>query len=96
MLACAAGDPLYPVKGGWRLFEYGPRNCLGQILAMLDVKITLALTVRESDVRHAYQEWDSLHPTSKAKRVNGGRAYQTQSRGADPTNGYPCCVSLTK
>ncbi|KAI1410545.1 cytochrome protein [Hypoxylon sp. FL1857] len=90
------GDPLYPVKGGWRPFEHGPRNCLGQTLAMLDVKITLALTVREFDIKHAYDEWDRLHPTSKVKSVNGERAYQTQSGGAHPADGYPCRISLRK
>ncbi|KAF3069067.1 hypothetical protein GL218_08063 [Daldinia childiae] len=90
------GDPLYPVKGGWRPFEYGPRNCLGQTLAMLDVKITLALTVREFEIKHAYDEWDRLHPTSKVKSVNSERAYQTQSGGAHPADGYPCRISLRK
>ncbi|KAI1442336.1 cytochrome protein [Annulohypoxylon stygium] len=90
------GDPLYPVKGGWRPFEHGARNCLGQTLAMLDVKITLALTVREFHITHAYDEWDRLHPTTKVKSVNGERAYQTQSGGAHPADGYPCRVSLRK
>jgi cytochrome P450 len=89
-------DPLYPVKGGWRPFEQGPRNCLGQTLAMLDVKITLALTVREFDVQHAYKEWDCLHPKGKIKHVNGERAYQTQSGGAHPADGFPCRISLSK
>ncbi|KAK8116329.1 cytochrome P450 71B25 [Apiospora sp. TS-2023a] len=87
-------DPLYPVKGGWRPFEHGPRNCLGQTLAMLDIKITLALTAREFEVCHAFEEWDRLHPTSKIKHVNGQRAYQTQAGGAHPADGYPCRVSM--
>ncbi|KAL1878251.1 hypothetical protein Daus18300_002169 [Diaporthe australafricana] len=90
------GDPLYPVKGSWRPFEQGSRNCLGQALAMLDIKITLALTVREFEISHAYEEWDHLHPTNKVKNVHGERAYQTQKGGAHPADGYPCRVRLRK
>lgn len=90
------GNPLYPVKGGWRPFEHGPRNCLGQTLVMLDVKVTLVLTAREFNIHHAYDEWDSLHPTIKVKQVNGERAYQTQKGGAHPVDGYPCRVSVRK
>ncbi|KAI0479830.1 cytochrome protein [Xylaria cf. heliscus] len=89
-------DPLHPVKGGWRPFEHGPRNCLGQTLAMQDVKITLALTVREFEIHNAFGEWDRLHSTTKVKQVNGERAYQTQSGGAHPADGYPCRISLRK
>ncbi|KAI0008223.1 cytochrome protein [Xylariaceae sp. FL0662B] len=89
-------DPLHPIKGGWRPFEHGPRNCLGQTLAMQDVKITLILTVREFEIRHGFDEWDGLHPTSKIKHVNGERAYQTQSGGAHPADGDPCRISLRK
>lgn len=89
-----ADDPLYPIKGGWRPFEQGPRDCLGQTLAMHDVKITLALTAREFEIRNAFAEWDKLHPTNKIKHINGERAYQTQSGGAHPADGYPCRISL--
>ncbi|KAK4183913.1 cytochrome P450 [Podospora australis] len=88
-------DELFPsAKGAWRPFEYGPRNCLGQTLAMLDVKICLALTVREFDVKPAYDEWDAQNPTSKIKHVNGERAYQTQKGGAHPADGFPCRVTV--
>lgn len=89
-------DPLYPTRGGWRPFEHGPRNCFGQTLAMHDVKITLVLTAREFEIRNAFDEWDSLHPTKKIKHVNGERAYQTQSGGAHPADGYPCRISSRK
>jgi hypothetical protein len=36
-------------KDSFRPFEKGPRNCIGQELAMLETKIILALTVREFD-----------------------------------------------
>jgi hypothetical protein len=36
-------------KDAFRPFEKGPRNCIGQELAMLEGRIILALTVREFD-----------------------------------------------
>jgi hypothetical protein len=64
---------------------------------MLDIKVTLALVVRELDVRSVYPEWDSLHGiagSGKVKTVNGERAYQTQMGGAHPADGFPCRVSF--
>ncbi|KAF2807956.1 uncharacterized protein BDZ99DRAFT_572834 [Mytilinidion resinicola] len=37
--------PLHPVRGAWRPFEFGPRNCLGQTLSMLDLRVTLLMVV---------------------------------------------------
>ncbi len=50
------------VKGAWRPFEHGPRNCIAQLLAVLEIKMVLAMTVREFDVNPAYEEWDRLYP----------------------------------
>ncbi|KAE8141616.1 cytochrome P450 [Aspergillus pseudotamarii] len=68
--------PLYPPKGAWRPFEQGPRDCIGQALALLDIKITLVLTLREFDFQDQYAEWDRQHPRSGPKTVFGERAYQ--------------------
>lgn len=89
-------DPLYPVKGAWRPFEFGPRNCVGQTLVILDVKIALVMTIREFDIHPAYDEWDRTHPNQGIKTVNGERAYQISSGGAHPADGFPCKVSLRK
>ena len=37
--------PLYSIKGAWRLFEFGPRNCIDQGLVQLELKVVLALVV---------------------------------------------------
>ena len=87
-----AEDPLYPPQGGFRVFEHGPRNCIGQTLVYLDIKVVLALTVREFDIRDAYKEWDRLHPSEHIKTVNGERAYQISQGGAHPADGFPCRV----
>lgn len=91
-------DPLYPVKGAWRAFEFGPRGCIGQTLALLELRIALVMTLREFDITSAYDEWDGLHPRDSVKQVNGHRAYQAEKGGggAHPADGVPCRVTLRK
>ncbi|KAE8398860.1 cytochrome protein [Aspergillus pseudonomiae] len=89
-------DPLYPPKGAWRPFEHGPRDCIGQPLALLDIKITLVLTLREFDFQDQYAEWDRLHPRPGPKTVFGERAYQIPLGGSHPADGLPCRVSFRK
>lgn len=95
--------PLYPgrTKGAWRPFEHGPRNCIGQTLALLELKIALVLTAREINVVPAYEEWDALHPKravggkdQAVKTVNGIRAYQAEKGAAHPADGFPVRVKL--
>ncbi len=50
-------SPLRPQKNTWRVFGLGPRNCIGQELAMAEIKIVLALTVREVDMDCAWDDW---------------------------------------
>ncbi|KAE8414445.1 putative N-alkane-inducible cytochrome P450 [Aspergillus pseudocaelatus] len=86
--------PLYPPKGAWRPFEHGPRDCIGQALALLDIKITLVLTLREFDFQDQYAQWDREHPRPGPKTVFGERAYQIPQGGSHPADGLPCRVSL--
>ncbi|KAH8726829.1 cytochrome P450 [Phaeosphaeriaceae sp. PMI808] len=44
----------------WRPFEKGLRNCIGQELALIEMKVVLSMTLREFDIRSAYGELDSL------------------------------------
>ncbi|KAF2656385.1 cytochrome P450 [Lophiostoma macrostomum CBS 122681] len=89
-------DPLYPVKGAWRAFEAGPRNCLGQTLAQLELRIVLLMVIREFKIEPAYEEWDTLHPRPGIKTTNGIRAYQAErgGGGAHPSDNFPVRVSL--
>ena len=87
------GDPLYPLKGAWRPFEFGPRNCIGQELAMVETKIILALMLRQFDVRAAYGEVDSEEGTQGVKTTpEGERAYQVLFATAKPAQGMPARV----
>ncbi|KAK1445970.1 AflN/verA/monooxygenase [Colletotrichum melonis] len=89
-------DPLYPHKGAWRPFEWGPRNCIGQTLALLELRIALVMTVREFVIKPAYEDWDKLHPKSGIRSVKGNRAYQAVKGGggAHPADGFPVRIGL--
>lgn len=95
-------DPegLHPAqRGSWRPFEYGPRACIGQTLAQLELKVALVMTVRMFDVMPAYDDWDALHPRrsgNSVRSVDGNRAYQAEmgGGGAHPADGFPVRVTL--
>ena len=61
-------DAYYPRKNTWRPFEMGPRNCIGQELVALEVKLVLAMTVREFDFAADYP--------NGAPTFQGSPAYQ--------------------
>jgi len=85
--------PDFP-RHAWRPFERGPRSCLGQSLAMDEVKITLLLTIRDFDFTCA-----DLKP-NKTPRVSwtdwdltfGDRAFQQFIFEARPRDGMPMVV----
>ncbi|KAL8769784.1 MAG: hypothetical protein Q9209_004400 [Squamulea sp. 1 TL-2023] len=88
------GDPLFPPKGAWRPFEYGPRNCIGQELAYIELKIFMVLTLRDFDIRPAYEERDELDGKDRSRlTVKGDRAYQILIATAKPVLGYPAKVT---
>ena len=53
-------DPLYPTKNAWHPFGLGPRSCIGQELALTEVKVVLALVARELEIDCAWDKWDAL------------------------------------
>ncbi|KAH7061619.1 cytochrome P450 [Paraphoma chrysanthemicola] len=85
-------------RHAWRPFERGPRGCLGQPLAMDELKIALLLTVRDFDFTCA-----DLKP-SKTPRVGwtdwdltfGDRAFQQFVFEARPRDGMPMTVKRSK
>ncbi|KAH8170864.1 cytochrome p450 domain-containing protein [Sarocladium implicatum] len=71
-------------KNTWRPFGMGPRNCIGQELAMTELKMLLALTVRELDIVPSYDEADPW--------FLGTQAFQAALPGefvAHPNKGFP-------
>ncbi|KAG5302580.1 sterigmatocystin biosynthesis P450 monooxygenase StcS [Histoplasma capsulatum G186AR] len=73
-------NALYPVKNAWRPFELGNTKCIGQELAMLEMKLVLVFTVRELDFDFNYEQWDVVQKKDTtsvaADTVNGERAYR--------------------
>lgn len=93
---CGKDDPLYPIKGAWRAFEFGPRNCIGQELSLLEMKLALVMTIRKFDFSARFDEWDQKHGKRGARMVNGDSAYQTLHGTNRPRDGFPCQVTLAK
>lgn len=92
------GDPLFPVKGAWRPFELGPRQCIGIELAMIETKIIMALMLRSFDTTVAYDELDARDakdglPMRTRTTPDGERAYQVLKASAKPVDGMPARVT---
>lgn len=89
-------EELKPHKNAWRPFEFGPRACIGTELAMTELKMVLALTARDFEMKEAFDEWDAVHKPKGVKTVNGERAYQIQLGSAHPVDGLPVRLTLFK
>ena len=91
------GHELFPSKEAWRAFEHGPRNCIAQGMVIAELKVVLAMLVREFDIRDAYGEWDQLNAMKVGENQRawrGERAYQMEEAAAHPVEHYPCRVCL--
>lgn len=89
-------DELYPPKNAWRPFERGPRNCVGQELALAEIKVMLVLTIRDFDFKDCYEEYDTIKGNPKGWNVNGQRAYMMRRAGGFPADHYPCKVKSVR
>ena len=94
-LALAPGDPLHPIKGAYRPFSHGPRNCIGQELAMMELKVFMALTARQFDITLGYEGLDQAAAAANKSKdiirtVGGERGYQISR--AQPEGDLPCYV----
>jgi cytochrome P450 len=102
---------LHPKPGAWRAFEAGPRNCIGQTLSLMEMKLALVMTARTFVIQPAYEEFDlvqrdrqswlasfvaPLFPgQAQGNTYRGERVFQTEKAGAHPSEGYPCRVTMS-
>lgn len=56
----AEGHALRPARNAWRPFELGNTRCIGEELAMIEMKLVLALTMRELDFCFDWEGWNVL------------------------------------
>ncbi|KAI0913394.1 putative cytochrome P450 [Ustulina deusta] len=104
------GHELYPDATAFRPFEQGSRNFIGQTLVWNELRVVVIMTCRDLEIRDAYDDFDAMKQRQVAvwgrwktslcgepiKTVHGDRAYQTDSGGLHPVDGYPCHVQWAR
>ncbi|KAL6921218.1 hypothetical protein FSST1_005244 [Fusarium sambucinum] len=76
-------------RTAYRPFELGPRGCIGQELALTELRLLLAMTVRDLEIIPAYKDTED--------KLYGYQAYQANMPGeltAHPSKGMPVRVKI--
>jgi cytochrome P450 len=96
-------SPAPPIpRDAFRPFEKGPRNCIGQELAMMEMKIILLLTIRDFNLDACYDEEVAGQREGRYAHIQGqsapeelgGRAYQMLKFSPKPNEGMPLRVTV--
>ncbi|KAI1383010.1 cytochrome P450 [Hypoxylon trugodes] len=89
------GHSLYPVKNAWRAFELGSTRCIGEELALMELKLALVFTVREMEFEFDGVGWHDLQGrTTPVDAIGGERIYRTGNGVGRPKDGMPTRVRL--
>jgi cytochrome P450 len=84
------GEPLYVRKNAFRPFELGPRACIGQELAVMEIKMILAMTVREFEIESCFPRPGE----PGAREILGHTVYQVGHMTGHPKDGMPVRVRV--
>ncbi|KAH8883472.1 cytochrome P450 4V3 [Thozetella sp. PMI_491] len=88
-------DHIRPPKNAWRVFGVGPRNCIGQELAMVEIKMVLALIARGLDLDCSWEDWARVNGKPPARvMVDGDYCYQCGAGMPHTSEGMPVHVRL--
>ncbi|KAK2028326.1 vera protein [Colletotrichum zoysiae] len=90
-----ADHRLHPIKDTWRAFARGPRDCIGQEIALVEIKLVAALIIRKFDIEEAWDDWDTAQGNKSRKdMVRGQRLYVAGDGIGHPKDGMPVRVRL--
>jgi len=90
-------------KDAWRPFEKGPRSCIGQELAMIEIRVALSLLVKDFDFVAEFNgvkcdtwtpiamvdEFKDGKPGVERMTIEGHQPYQILQAAAKPRGGMP-------
>ncbi|EWC44990.1 hypothetical protein DRE_01049 [Drechslerella stenobrocha 248] len=77
-------------REAWRPFERGPRNCIGQELALIETKVIMAVALRRFDIEAQRQP----PPANGVNDVLGDHVYQVLAGTAKPKGGMPAIIKM--
>ncbi|KAI1291258.1 cytochrome P450 [Xylaria venustula] len=74
----AEDGPLHPPKHAWRAFELGTTKCIGEELAMIEMKLILAFTINGLHLEFDWAGWKKMQNNSAPpESVDGKFMYRT-------------------
>lgn len=89
-----AGNAATMPEGAFRPFERGPRNCIGQDLAMLEARIVLALVVRRFEFSTAFDALDELSKDGSVYAKNP--KWRQGKQDLDGEEAFPVLIGTAK
>lgn len=98
--SATAGDLLYPPKDGLRTFSVGPRSCIAEDSALMEMNLGLVMLSRELDFAQPCDEWDRQQGKPEGvkgmiREYGGDRLYQIRTATVPRLNdGMPVKVRL--
>ncbi|KAK3314244.1 cytochrome P450 4V3 [Apodospora peruviana] len=88
-------EELHVRKNAWRAFGLGPRQCIGQELAMAELRLAVAAVAREMEIECAWGKWDKAMGYQGPKNeMEGHRCYQVGKIVPHVSGGMPVHVRM--